>query len=124
MKKMNPTYTDFRMQEWRMGEQSRRIQTCVRKVLNELHPCALLFLKDPRFEVMVVPDHERTVWAYFPVFPTLPLCHRLSDLRKAARFGDWLMARSRTGAQIDDMYRKDPEAALCFLRLAARGRTP
>ena len=66
LKRLN-TYVDFRMHEWRMGEQSHRLQTCVRKALRELCPEALLFLKDPRFEVMVLPEADFSVWAYFPV---------------------------------------------------------
>jgi hypothetical protein len=54
------------MQEWRMGEQSRRIQTYVRGILNELVDEAHLVLKDPRLEVMVVPESAFSVWAYFP----------------------------------------------------------
>jgi hypothetical protein len=118
MKKTNTMYTDFLMQEWRMGEQCRRIHTCVRKVLKELETETLMYLRrHPKLEVMVVPDHERTVWAYFPVFPTLSLCHRPADVRKAARFAKRLMARARTDAEIEDLYNKNPEAALCFLRL-------
>jgi hypothetical protein len=50
---MAESYVDFRMQEWRMGEQSPRLQASVRKVLSELHPTAFLCLKDPRFEIIV-----------------------------------------------------------------------
>jgi hypothetical protein len=64
---MERTLVDFRMQEWRMGEQSPRIQDSVRKVLSELDAEALMCLKDPRFEVMVLPGPDFSVWAYFPV---------------------------------------------------------
>jgi hypothetical protein len=62
----NP-YVDFRMQEWGMDEQSRRMQTCVRNVLSELVAEATLLLKDPKLEVMVLPEAAHSVWAYFPV---------------------------------------------------------
>ena len=58
---------DFCMREWGMDEQSPRIQTCVRKVLNELEPAALLYLKDPRFEVVVLPELGTSIWAHFAV---------------------------------------------------------
>jgi hypothetical protein len=61
------TYVGFRMDEWRMGEQSPSIQSCVRKILHELRPEAHLRLKDPRLQVMVLPESEYSVWAYFPV---------------------------------------------------------
>jgi hypothetical protein len=55
------------MREWGMDEQSLRIQTCVCKVLNELEPAALLYLKDPRFEVVVLPELGTSIWAHFAV---------------------------------------------------------
>jgi hypothetical protein len=61
------SYVDFRMREWGMDGQPRRIQATVRRVLNEMEPEALLFLKDPRFEVMVLPGEQFTVWPYFPI---------------------------------------------------------
>ena len=61
------SYVDFRMREWGIDGQPRRIQTIVRRVLNEMEPEALLFLKDPRFEVMVLPGQQFTVWPYFPI---------------------------------------------------------
>jgi hypothetical protein len=45
-------YVDFHMQEWRMNEYPTGLQACVRKVLGELSPYALLCLKDPRFDVL------------------------------------------------------------------------
>ena len=50
-----------------MDKQSRRMQACVRKVLSELEPWALLCLKDPKLEVVVLPEDGRTVWSHFPV---------------------------------------------------------
>lgn len=66
---MAESYVDFRMQEWRMGEQSQGMQASVRKVLSELEPWALVWLKDPRFEVIVRSgsDYDFSVWAYFPI---------------------------------------------------------
>jgi hypothetical protein len=57
----------WRMQEWGMDKQPRRLQVSVRRVLCELHPAALYLLKDPRFEVMVILKPDYSVWAYFPV---------------------------------------------------------
>ena len=50
-----------------MDDQPRRIQSCVRKILNELSAEALLLLKDSRLEVMLRPEGDFSVWAYFPV---------------------------------------------------------
>jgi hypothetical protein len=66
------------MQEWRMGEQSRRIQTCVRKVLNELVAEAHLILRGPRLEVMVAPESSHSVWAYFPMHRNRWIARQLS----------------------------------------------
>ncbi len=116
---MNPNtfYVGLRMQEWGMGEQSRRIQSSVRRVLNELTGEALLFLKDPRLEVKVLSDADlqrvsgrrglsynamggnmvhpslmigHSVWAYFPI-DTLDGCFIRS--RKPAPY--WYSARRR-----------------------------
>jgi len=46
------------MQEWGMSEQSRRIQTSVRRVLSELDCDALLRLKDQRLEVKVLSEAD------------------------------------------------------------------
>lgn len=61
------TCADLRMKEWGVCEQSRPFQASVRRVLSELHPEALLSLKDPKLEVRIVPDEGHSVWAYFPV---------------------------------------------------------
>lgn len=61
------SYVEFRMDEWGIGAQSRRAQRSVRRVLNELHPEALLRLKDARLEMMVLPEADFSVWGYFPV---------------------------------------------------------
>lgn len=60
-------YVDFLMQQWRMGEQSRRIQTAVRRILNELGAEAHLNLRDPKLEVAVLAESAHSVWAYFPI---------------------------------------------------------
>jgi hypothetical protein len=61
-------YVDLLMQEWQMGEASRRIQTCVRQVLRELGPTAQLILRrEPKLEVMIRPSARINVWAYFPM---------------------------------------------------------
>jgi hypothetical protein len=58
------SYVDFRMREWGMLDQSPRLQSSVRKVLNELSAEGLLTLKDPKLEVMVLPGPAGpTVWA-------------------------------------------------------------
>jgi hypothetical protein len=67
MKNGNKFYVDVRMKEWGMDEQPRRIQTIVRRVLNEMEAGALVFLKDPRFEVMVLPGEQFAVWPYFTI---------------------------------------------------------
>ena len=60
-------YVDFRMREWGMVEQSRRIQTSVRRVLSELSAESLLRLKDPRLQVLISPFTVYDTWAYFPM---------------------------------------------------------
>ena len=70
-------YVDARMNEWRMSEQPRRVRACVRRVMNELHATALLTLKDPRFEVRVLPEDVFSVWAYFPVHRRRSVAKRL-----------------------------------------------
>jgi hypothetical protein len=60
-------YVGLRMREWGMDSQPRSLRTSFRKVLSELDSCALLYLKDPRFEVLVTPEDGFCVWAYFPV---------------------------------------------------------
>ena len=63
---------DFRMDEWGLTGQSRRIRTSVRRVLSELSAESLYALKDPRLEVIVKPERsdyaDLSVWAYFPVY--------------------------------------------------------
>jgi hypothetical protein len=65
--KVSSIHADFRMQEWGMGEQSRRIQRSVRRVLIELSTESLLRLKDPRLQVLVSPTTIYDTWAYFPM---------------------------------------------------------
>ncbi len=74
---------DFRMKEWGMAEQPPRLQSCVRKALCELDGEALLRLKDPRLEVMVIPESSGMgfVWPYFPIHK-----HR-SVVKQAIEFG-------------------------------------
>lgn len=60
-------YVNFRMREWGLLDQPRRLQSPVRRVLNELCGERLLDLKDPRLEVVVTPDAGFGVWAYFPI---------------------------------------------------------
>jgi hypothetical protein len=64
---MKNPYVDFRMKEWGMDEQPRRIQRSVRRVLGELSTDALLRLKDIRLEIAVLPAEDHSVWAYFPI---------------------------------------------------------
>jgi hypothetical protein len=50
------SYVDLLIQEWRIDERFPRIQSSVRKVLNELVGGALLSLRrEPKLEVMVLP---------------------------------------------------------------------
>ena len=57
----------LRIQEWGMDKAPGRLRNSVRLVLSELHPTALLLLKDPKSEVKVIPNPDFSVWAYFPV---------------------------------------------------------
>jgi len=66
--KQAETQVDLLMQEWRMGEASRIVQACVRQVLGELDGSAQLILRrEPKLEVMVLPESVHSVWAYFPI---------------------------------------------------------
>jgi hypothetical protein len=65
--KQPEAYVDLLMLEWRMGEASRRVQTCVRQVLRELDASAQLTLREPKLEVIVLPEALFSVWAYFPI---------------------------------------------------------
>jgi hypothetical protein len=60
-----------------MGKQSRRMQTCVRRVLTELTSETLLTLKDPKLQVMVLPEANFSVWAYFPIHRNRLIARRL-----------------------------------------------
>ena len=52
-----PTLVAHRMQEWGMDKAPRRLRASVQKVLCELRPEALLYLKDSKFEVKII--HKR-----------------------------------------------------------------
>jgi hypothetical protein len=67
MKNGNKFYVDARMKQWGMGEQSRRIQCSVRRVLSELCAESLLFLNDPRLQVLISSTTIYDTWAYFPM---------------------------------------------------------
>jgi hypothetical protein len=61
-------YVDLLMREWRLDEQSEVFQARVRLVLRELVAgCQLILRREPRLEVMVLPDSRDSVWAYFPI---------------------------------------------------------
>ena len=72
---------------------SAAVTACLRRVLSEMAPWALLFLRDKRLQVEVVEDEGSSVWAYFPVHrrrliarsvqlkPTTRVLLRLSRLR-------------------------------------------
>lgn len=70
-------YVDFLMESWGMGEQPRRVQTCLRKVLSELCGEGLLILRNPKLEVMVAPEAFFSVWAYFPIHRRRLISQRL-----------------------------------------------
>jgi hypothetical protein len=100
-------YVNFLMQKWGMGEQSRRIQTCVRKILNQFERWPpLLVLRDPRLEVMVRADAPMSVWAYFPIHHRRIVARRVQPktgtrvlliFKPAAFEGDLSLYDERTG---------------------------
>jgi hypothetical protein len=55
------------MNEWGIGKQCPRFQSSVRRVLSELDVEALVSLKDPRLEVVIMRDEGHSVWACFPI---------------------------------------------------------
>ena len=71
-------YVDFLMDKWQMRECSDRILGCLRRVLGELTSEALLALRDPKLEVMVMPEPGFSVWAYFPVHRKRSIARKLT----------------------------------------------
>jgi hypothetical protein len=72
------------MQEWGMDKAPHRLRASVQKVLSELRPEALLYLKDPKFEVKIIHKPDYSVWAYFP-FHRRRLIDRELHLRPETR---------------------------------------
>ena len=95
-------YVDRLMQEWRVGEHSRRIQTCLRRVLCELCDEAVLALKNElRLEVQIRPDADHSVWAYFPMHSRL----RSSNVR-VPQPGTMDELATAMRAATNDLYRR------------------
>ena len=61
------TYVEICLKEWPLTELPLEARNSVRKVLGEMKDAALLILKAPKFEVLVVPDWHFSVWAYLVV---------------------------------------------------------
>lgn len=59
-------YVEYLMERWRVGEQSERFQASVRRVLREMSGEALLGLRTPKLQVVILPSFT-CVWAFFPV---------------------------------------------------------
>jgi hypothetical protein len=72
------------MQEWGMNKAPRRLRASVQKVLSELRPEALLYLKNPKLEVKIIHKPDYSVWAYFP-FHRRRLIDRELHLRSGTR---------------------------------------
>jgi hypothetical protein len=72
----------LRMREWGLDDKPLCLRTSVRRVLNELAVEALLRLKDPRFEVIVRPESDVSVWAYFPVHGRRLIARQLRPRRQ------------------------------------------
>ena len=72
----------LRMREWGMDGQPQCLRTSVRRVLNELDTEALLRLQDPRFEVVVRPEPDFSVWAYFPIHGRRLIARQLRPRRQ------------------------------------------
>ena len=75
-------YVGVRMREWGLDDKPLCLRTSVRRVLNELAVEALLRLKDPRFEVIVRPEPDFSVWAYFPVHGRRLIARQLRPRRQ------------------------------------------
>ena len=98
---------DLLMDEWRASKWPPRIQRCVRRVLNELCAQSILVLRrEPRLEVMVRPEAEHSVWAYFPMHPELqtprqatPKPSSMADFRRVLRAATDELYRRRLAAQ-------------------------
>jgi hypothetical protein len=96
---------------WHLWERSRRLQSCLHRVLRELCPSTLLTLRrEPKLEVLVFSPDSLSVWAYFPMHPRL----RTLQLRVPER-GTKAELISVIRAFKDDLYRR---------RLAAQAYRP
>jgi hypothetical protein len=63
-------YVDLLITEWGIEKCSPRLQACMRRVLGELSPGAQLRLrKNPKLQIVVLSEADRSVWAYFPIHP-------------------------------------------------------
>jgi hypothetical protein len=62
------SYVDLLVAEWGIEKHSQKLHGCVRRVLGELSAGVQLVLrKNPRLQVVVLPEAAFSVWAYFPV---------------------------------------------------------
>ena len=61
-------YVDLLIAEWGVTDYSEKLRRCVRRVLAEL--CAgsqLVLRRNPKLQVVILPEATFSVWAYFPV---------------------------------------------------------
>jgi hypothetical protein len=62
------SYVDLLVAEWGIDKHSPKVQTCMRRVLSELIAGSQLALrKNPKLQVVVLPEAAHSVWAYFPI---------------------------------------------------------
>jgi hypothetical protein len=61
-------YVNLLIAEWGVEKRSPKVLACMRRVLAELSGEAQLTLrKNPKLQVLVLPEAAFSVWAYFPV---------------------------------------------------------
>ena len=73
-------YLDPLIEEWGLEQASRKVQVSMDKVLSELSASAQLLLrKEPRLQVLVLPEADYSVWAYFPVHRRRWIAQKLGD---------------------------------------------
>jgi hypothetical protein len=61
-------YVDLLIAEWGIEKSSHGVQACMRRVLGELSAESQVFLrKNPKLQVVVLPEANFSAWAYFPI---------------------------------------------------------
>lgn len=96
------SYVDLLLQEWGISKRSRRLHDCLRRVLRELHPQALMVLRrEPKVEVICGSAADYAVWAYFPMHPALQIAKQ-----RRPKSGSMAELVSALRAGVSDIYKR------------------